>query len=148
MSLTFITVENRVYFQLLHSLDEDDRSVSAHTTNLNALSPRASKSTSPTANITMVNDQLAFVSFLSIFSFDNKSGFFFFVIGTHIKWSDVIDWTAWFIVGCFVYTRESIDSIPHSWKRVTWNRCTFSTAKLNYLHLLLELLNRILFKIL
>lgn len=33
----------------MHSLDEDDRSVSAHTTNLNALSPRASKSTSPTA---------------------------------------------------------------------------------------------------
>lgn len=34
--------------KLLHSLDEDDRSVSVHTNNLNALSPRASKSASPT----------------------------------------------------------------------------------------------------
>ncbi|XP_031628059.1 metal transporter CNNM2 isoform X2 [Contarinia nasturtii] len=53
--------------KLLHSLDEDDRSVSAHTTNLNALSPRASKSASPTAiNVehtsngpTSLNDQRA-----------------------------------------------------------------------------------------
>lgn len=42
-------------FQLLHSLDEDDRSVSLHTNNLNALSPRASKSTSPTtANVVCI----------------------------------------------------------------------------------------------
>lgn len=41
--------KNGFLFQLLHSLDEDDRSISAHTANLNAVSPRASKSTSPTA---------------------------------------------------------------------------------------------------
>lgn len=43
------------FFQLLHSLDEDDRSISLHTNNLNALSPRASKSTSPTtANVVCI----------------------------------------------------------------------------------------------
>lgn len=30
-------------FQLLHSLDEDDRSITAHTANLNAITPRQSK---------------------------------------------------------------------------------------------------------
>lgn len=34
--------------KLLHSLDEDDRSINAHTANLNEATPRASKTTSPT----------------------------------------------------------------------------------------------------
>lgn len=32
-----------LYFQLLHSLDDDDRSITAHTANLNAITPRTSK---------------------------------------------------------------------------------------------------------
>lgn len=49
--------KNKIFIlilQLLHSLDEDDRSLSVHTNNLNALSPRASKSTSPTANVNIL----------------------------------------------------------------------------------------------
>lgn len=34
--------------KLLHSLDEDDRSINAHTADLNIATPRASKTTSPT----------------------------------------------------------------------------------------------------
>lgn len=34
--------------KLLHSLEEDDRSICAHTADLNAATPRASKTTSPT----------------------------------------------------------------------------------------------------
>lgn len=35
---------------MLHSLDEDDRSISAHTTNLNAMTPKPSTPSSPTLN--------------------------------------------------------------------------------------------------
>lgn len=34
--------------KLLHSLDEDDRSINAHTANLNETTPRASRTASPT----------------------------------------------------------------------------------------------------
>lgn len=39
--------------KLLHSMDEDDRSINAHTANLNVETPRASKTASPTM-ITLV----------------------------------------------------------------------------------------------
>ncbi len=42
-SLTLNVFFSFNYFQLLHSLDDDDRSITAHTANLNAITPRQSK---------------------------------------------------------------------------------------------------------
>lgn len=46
--------------KLLHSLDEDDRSINAHTENLNAITPHASKSASPTTFHVISNEKIYF----------------------------------------------------------------------------------------
>lgn len=58
--------------KLLYSLDDDDRSINAHTDNLNEVTPRASKPTSPT----MVNVVCALYVIYYIFASLNNNNRF------------------------------------------------------------------------
>lgn len=71
---------------MLHSLDEDDRSISAHTANLNAISPRASKSASPTV-IIAVSSTLYFHNYIYEIELNNV---YFLTIGSRIEWTNII----------------------------------------------------------